>query len=1298
MRKIHLLRLFSLIFFAALPFALFSGEIRLNEGKNALRITGNTYQTISFSNNVSTLQFRDVNTKLGMFTEIFVEGHGYSNEVGSPKLPVLSRLIEVPAGVTSYDIIITKEIYREYDCSAEGIAYRIIPAQASVSKAITDPDQIPFELNPLVYQQNTFLGGPLVSIDHSGTMRAVTFDRIVIAPVQYNPVTGKLRIYETIEATVQFMGGDIGATLSRKAHLASPYFEKNYRMVSTYKPVTDQLITTSPVTYVIVSDPMFQQTLQPFVHWKTRKGFKVIQAYTNDPQVGTTTTSIKAYLKDLYENPPAGYNAPSFILFVGDVAQIPAWTNNGQPTDLRYCEYTGDNLPEVFYGRFSATSIAQLQPQIDKTLEYEQYLIPEEHYLDTCSMIAGADAGHQMTWGNGQINYGTTYYFNTAHNLISHTYLQPEPSGGNYSLNIRQDVSDGVCYSNYTAHGSENGWADPSFSIGNIAALQNLHKYPLMVGNCCLTSRYNVNSFAEELLRADGKGALGYIGASNNSYWDEDFWWGCGFKAISANPVYDPNHLGGYDVTFHDQGESVDDWYVTQGQMFVGGNMAVQESNSSMKLYYWEIYNLMGDPSLSVYFSTPPALTASYPDILFLGSTSLTVTTEPYAYIGLSVDDTTFVAGQCADSLGQAVLNFDPVNTPGYLGIVITKQNRKPILDSIQILPATGPYLTIATFVVNDSLGGNHDHTADFSETVQLDLSVSNIGVETAFNVTATISSADTNIIISDSTFVFDSIPAGGIVLGYSAFDITVKNNVTDQHKANCTIVFTDGTETWDADLLLTLDAPMLTIGAVYVLDPLPGGNNNGVLDPGETATLKILNLNKGHSDVGNGVAHLAVDPSSASFILVSNPDYYLGNLPVNWFLYSYFDVTVNGITPIGTDVILPYNETAGTLNQYAASKTFVIEIGEVPGYNMMTGTVSTCIANFYDSGGPAGDYSNSEDKTMTFNTLTPGAQIQADFTDFVLEASTGCNYDYLKIYDGPNTTSQLLGSWCGTDGPGIVTSNNASGALTFKFHSDYSDVFSGWEAQIICIGGPLTLIANAFPSQVCAGSTSQLTAMVSGGTGTYTYLWQPSTYLDDPTSATPICTPLSDITYTVTVDDGDTSLVSSPVSITVVPVPDPAVVTQSGNTLESSVADGNQWYINGALIPGATGQTYEVTEGGEYYTIITDSVTGCQSEPSNSTVITHLGGPESAAVVKIWPNPAFDQFTLAFNQPEKGLVRIFVLDGFGREVIRIVEDSNVPAGNCTYHCPSGNLTPGLYFVRIQTSSFNVIQKIIISR
>lgn len=1293
--------LLTTVLFFAFSFQALAGEIKINNGKTELKLTPGNFQQMSFRSNISAIQFRDINTKKGLFTELYLSGSGASETAGDPNLPTLRKLIEVPLNAT-FTINITRQEYKEYDLQTEGVTHRIIPAQPSVSKGITDPDLIPFVFNEATYLQNEFLGEPLVKVSNAGIMRAARIARIDISPVLYNPVTGKLRVYDVIEATIVFTNGDVSSTMMLKKEKASIYFQNLYQQLGNYQPMTDTMITEAPVTFVIVSPPTYEAALQPLVQWKTKKGFKVIQAYTDDPAVGTTTTSIKNYLTGLYNNPPAGYNAPSFILFVGDIAQIPAFTNNGQATDLRYCEYTNDNIPEVFYGRFSANNLTQLQPYIDKVLEYEQYLFPTEEWLNEVVMVAGADASHQMTWGNGQINYGTNNYFNSAHNITSFTYLQPEPGGANYSQQIRTNVSEGVSFANYTAHGSESGWADPQFIISQIEPLQNDHMYCLMVGNCCLTSKYNVNCFAEEITRAAHKGAIGYIGASNNSYWDEDYWWGCGFKAINANPTYNPDHLGAYDVTFHDHGESTDNWYTTMGQMVVGGNMAVEESStsSSSKLYYWEIYNLMGDPSVSIYYSVPPAIVATYPDVIMMGTTSLSVTTEPWAYVALSLNDTLLLDAKCADSSGIVDLNFTALMNPGFIDIVITKQNRKPHIDSIEVIPASGPYLTSGAFTVNDSIGGNNDHKADFGESIFLNVTVNNIGVEEATNVVGTISTSDTNVVLTATNFTFDTIPAGGSTIGENAFGLTLKDYIIDQHAVHCALTFTDGINTWNSQLVLILNAPSLALGTATVLDPAPGGNNNGILDPGETAKIKIPTTNKGHSGVGGATGHLQVLPGSEPYIIVTNPNKYIGNLPANGFLMVYFDVIVNGITPTGTHVDLQYEVTAGPSNIYTAVKEYDLTIGEVPQYTMGNATINTCNGTFLDSGGPENNYSDNENFTMTFYPGTAGAKVRTDFLSFSLEPENNCNYDYLRIYDGPATTSTLLGIYCGTDTPGTITATNSNGALTFQFHSDYSTNMPGWEANMSCFGGPLTLMANAFPATVCEGNSSQLVAVVSGGSGSYTYLWSPSTYLDDPTSANPVATPEANIAYTVTVNDGTTSLTSSSVELSLTPKPEAPVILESGDHLESNIPDGNKWYLNGNLLANQTAQTLTPEVSGIYYATESETTTNCESNPSNSIyfLMTGTGEIDQNLLVSVYPNPFNEVLNINFTTPQQGDVTITLMDSFGKTIRTISSTQIQNAGKHNLVFDAAGLQAGMYYCKVQTDVCSVVKKVILSR
>jgi gliding motility-associated-like protein len=110
--------------------------------------------------------------------------------------------------------------------------------------------------------------------------------------------------------------------------------------------------------------------------------------------------------------------------------------------------------------------------------------------------------------------------------------------------------------------------------------------------------------------------------------------------------------------------------------------------------------------------------------------------------------------------------------------------------------------------------------------------------------------------------------------------------------------------------------------------------------------------------------------------------------------------------------------------------------------------TISTCGGNFYDSGGATGQYTNNQNRTITFCPNTPGAMIRLNFTAFALENS----FDFLYIYNGTSTAAPLLGTYTGTNNPGVVTANNPSGCITIRFTSDGSVLANGWAAAISCI------------------------------------------------------------------------------------------------------------------------------------------------------------------------------------------------------------------------------------------------------
>lgn len=119
--------------------------------------------------------------------------------------------------------------------------------------------------------------------------------------------------------------------------------------------------------------------------------------------------------------------------------------------------------------------------------------------------------------------------------------------------------------------------------------------------------------------------------------------------------------------------------------------------------------------------------------------------------------------------------------------------------------------------------------------------------------------------------------------------------------------------------------------------------------------------------------------------------------------------------------------------------------------YIMQSGSFIACEGLFVDPGGQEGNYGNNQNITSTFFPDQAGKKVTADFLSFSLEDDPSCAFDWLRIYDGPDTSSPLMGEYCGSSSPARQTATNDVGALTFSFHSDGYMTFSGWEAMLSC-------------------------------------------------------------------------------------------------------------------------------------------------------------------------------------------------------------------------------------------------------
>ena len=456
-----------------------------------VQFTQNSYQKVSFSLDNGAVSVEDLHLSEGDFSVISLEGCGPSNNPGAPQLPVFSRMLQIPVCDSVVATVICAH-YMDFDAADFGITHPL--SQLPVAKNDPNPQ---FSYNQAIYSTDAFYALPLVHVEKAGVKRNAALANIYVSPVQYNPVTGKIRIYKHIELQFTFVNADLGATVALQKY-ASPLFSLDKSLVINKMQETRNEYSDAPIKYLIIANAMFEtnEDLAAFVSWKRRLGYLVEVAYTSNANVGTTPTSIKNFIQSRVDAATPADPAPTFLLLIGDHAQLPAFTgvaDNDHITDLYYATLSGDdNLPDLYYGRMSATNNTQLSNQIVKILMYEQYTMPDPSYLGNAVLIAGTDSYYGPIHADGQINYIENNYINISNprytNVMSHHY-----NCSSQAAQIRSEVSAGAGWVNYTAHGSETSWADPSFTTTHVAQLQNNGKYGLMIGNCCQSGNFSTS-------------------------------------------------------------------------------------------------------------------------------------------------------------------------------------------------------------------------------------------------------------------------------------------------------------------------------------------------------------------------------------------------------------------------------------------------------------------------------------------------------------------------------------------------------------------------------------------------------------------------------------------------------------------------------------------------------------------------------------------------------------------------------------------------------------------------------------
>ena len=127
--------------------------------------------------------------------------------------------------------------------------------------------------------------------------------------------------------------------------------------------------------------------MEPFVEWKNKKGIPTEITGSNQ---FASVTDIQNYINTYYYE-----NNLTYLLLVGDVAQIPTPIINGASSDPTYGFIDGnDSFSEIIVGRFSANNPAELQTQIDRTLNYEKNPINSNYFNKALGVASNQGPGY----------------------------------------------------------------------------------------------------------------------------------------------------------------------------------------------------------------------------------------------------------------------------------------------------------------------------------------------------------------------------------------------------------------------------------------------------------------------------------------------------------------------------------------------------------------------------------------------------------------------------------------------------------------------------------------------------------------------------------------------------------------------------------------------------------------------------------------------------------------------------------------------------------------------------------------
>ena len=241
------------------------------------------------------------------------------------------------------------------------------------------------------------------------------------------------------------------------------------------------------------------------------------------------------------------------------------------------------------------------------------------------------------------------------------------------------------------------------------------------------------------------------------------------------------------------------------------------------------------------------------------------------------------------------------------------------------------------------------------------------------------------------------------------------------------------------------------------------------------------------------------------------------------------------------------------------------------------------------------------------FSAATACLNTPVQFTDLSINALGTDLYQW--DFDGDGTIDD-------TTVGDVSYAYTSTGTYTATLTLDRDDCVSSKSIEVIVHDLP-NVVANASETMICLGEEITLT-----GSGTDAYTW------DNDVIDGVAFTPMETTTFIVTGTDANgcqnTAMIE--VVVNIVETPTITVITDDGEhgvVLQSSSPSGNQWFVDGEAVEGATDQTFTIFGPTTLSVQVTDG--DCMSEMSEEIYfyVLEVDQKKISNDLKIWPNPA---------------------------------------------------------------------------